>query len=309
MSAASWRFALLLTCWAGHAQAFDGIRVTLLGTHATAASTASVGVGTLVEAGDQILLFDGGEDVAQRLDQAGVPPKDLDAVFLTHLQPQQTTDVHKLWFSGLTRYRNEPLLVYGPRGTSEMLQSGEQAGAGGVSQRADGSPETAVDAHDIEENVIYRTEQVTVTAFVVDHGPIKPAYGFRVDYRAQRAIVLSGATRYSENLVHNARGVQLLVHEVAAANERALESSQELRDILATHSSPEDAARVFRAARPYLAVLSQILAFDVSDDEILRRTRATYRGPVELGRDQMVIEIQRELQIRNAPSEPRRARE
>ena len=201
------------------------------------------------------------------------------------------------------------MLVYGPRGTSGMLQLGEQVRESDVSQAADGSVQTAVDAHDIEENVVYRTEQVTVTAFVVDHGPIKPAYGFRVDYRARRAIVLSGATRYSENLVHNARGVQLLVHEVAAANERALESSQELRDILATHSSPEDVARVFRAARPYLAVLSQILAVDISDDEILRRTRATYRGPVELGRDQMIIEIQRELQIRNAPSEPRRARQ
>ena len=104
----------------------------------------------------------------------------------------------------------------------------------------------------------------------------------------------------------NARGVQLLVHEVAAANERALASSQEVRDVLAAHSSPEDAYLCIRVR--LTAVLSQILAFDVSDDEILRRTRATYRGPVELGRDLMVIEIQHELQIRNAPSEPRRAR-
>ena len=141
-----------------------------------------------------------------------------------------------------------------------MLQSVGQVGAGDASQPADGSAQSAVDAHDIEENVVYRTEQVTVTAFVVDHGPIKPAYGFRIDYRARRAIVLSGVTRYSENLIDNARGVQLLVHEVAAANERALASSQEVRDVLATHSSPEDAARVFRPARPYLAVLSQILA-------------------------------------------------
>ena len=75
MSAASWRLALLLACCSGHAHAFDGIRVTLLGTHAPASLTASIGAGTLVEAGDQILLFGGGEDVAQRLDQAGVPPK------------------------------------------------------------------------------------------------------------------------------------------------------------------------------------------------------------------------------------------
>ena len=95
MFAAWWRLALLLACCAGPAQAFDGIRVTLLGTHAVASATVSPGAGTLVEAGDQILLFDGGEGVAQRLDQAGVPPADIDAVFLTHLEPEQTADVHK----------------------------------------------------------------------------------------------------------------------------------------------------------------------------------------------------------------------
>ena len=56
---------------------------------------------------------------------------------------------------------------------------------------------------------------VTVTAFEVDHGAlIKPAYGYRIDYEG-RSVILSGDTRYSENLEKHAQGATLVVHEVA----------------------------------------------------------------------------------------------
>ena len=59
---------------------------------------------------------------------------------------------------------------------------------------------------------------MTVTAFEVDHGAlIKPAYGYRIDYEG-RSVILSGDTRYSENLEKHAQGATLVVHEVAIAN-------------------------------------------------------------------------------------------
>lgn len=106
-----------------------------------------------------------------------------------------------------------------------------------------------------------------------------------------------------------ARGVQLLVHEVAAADPELASTSERVRSILSIHTTPEDAARVFRQAHPYLAIYSHILLFDVSEDELLRRTHAQYPGAVQVGRDLMVIEIQNELQVRNAPSEERRLRD
>jgi len=68
---------------------------------------------------------------------------------------------------------------------------------------------------EISEGFVYDKSGVKITAFEVDHAPIKPAFGYRVDY-ASRSVVLSGDTRVSENLIRHAQGVDVLVHEVAA---------------------------------------------------------------------------------------------
>ena len=40
-----------------------------------------------------------------------------------------------------------------------------------------------VESHDIEEGIVFDEEGVKVTAFLVDHGPVLPAFGYRIDYR------------------------------------------------------------------------------------------------------------------------------
>jgi ribonuclease Z len=57
----------------------------------------------------------------------------------------------------------------------------------------------SVSSHDIKEGVIFEKNGVKVTAFLVDHGPVKPAFGYRVDYGGH-SVTLSGDTRFSENL-------------------------------------------------------------------------------------------------------------
>jgi ribonuclease Z len=163
----------------------------------------------------------------------------------------------------------------------------------------------AADPHEIGENVTYQTADVTVTAIVADHQPLAQAFGYRVDY-AGRAVVLSGDTRFSENIIRSARGVNVLVHEVAAANAAALEASDRVRGVMAMHTSPEEAGMVFRAARPYLAVYSRQLLFGITESELMRRTRRTYNGSLEIGHDLMVIEVQNEVQVRSLPSGGRR---
>jgi len=37
-------------------------------------------------------------------------------------------------------------------------------------------------AKDIEQGVVYQNGDLKVTAFTVDHAPIKPAFGYRIDY-------------------------------------------------------------------------------------------------------------------------------
>ena len=42
-----------------------------------------------------------------------------------------------------------------------------------------------VSSIDIKEGVIFDEDGVTVTAVLVDHRPIEPAFGYRVDYQAR----------------------------------------------------------------------------------------------------------------------------
>jgi hypothetical protein len=48
---------------------------------------------------------------------------------------------------------------------------------------------------------------------VISGQALSPAFGYRIDANG-RSIVLSGDTRYSETLIRNAQGVDVLVHEV-----------------------------------------------------------------------------------------------
>ncbi|MCI9889894.1 MBL fold metallo-hydrolase [Micrococcales bacterium 31B] len=60
---------------------------------------------------------------------------------------------------------------------------------------------------------IYRDDLVTVTAILVEHPPVAPAFAFRFD-TAEGSVTISGDTAPCENLVRLARGTDLLLHEV-----------------------------------------------------------------------------------------------
>ncbi len=94
-----------------------------------------------------------------------------------------------------------------------------------------------------------------MTAFLVDHGVVKPAYGYRVDYQGH-SVVFSGDTTFTPNLVKNAQGVDVLVHEVLLS---PLTATPQNDDILSYHSTPEQAAQTFIQAAPKLAVYTHIV--------------------------------------------------
>ena len=287
--------------------AAQAIRVTLLGTGTPSPRPDRFGPSILVEAGDQKLLFDCGRGVPIRLAQLHVPMGQLTAVFLTHLHSDHVVGLPDLWLTGWLAnpqfgHRTQPMRLYGPRGTAAMVSALRAAFAADLRIRqADEklAPEGAeIAATEIDEGVVRDSGGVRVTAFTVDHGDdIKPAFGYRLEYRG-RVVVLSGDTRPSENLVRHARGADLLVHEVAMGRAAGLASSEAMRRVLAHHTTPEDAGRIFSRVRPRLAVYSHIalLSYDPANgpptvDELLAATRTTWDGPLEIGEDLMRIDV------------------
>ena len=117
------RFAALLAFVALPAAptlAFDGIRVTLLGTRTPELPGAGPGPSTLVEAGDEVLLFDCGPGTRQRLEEAGVALRDVTALFLSTLDARRMQGCRELW-QGRAHGTAGALPVWGPSGTTELV--------------------------------------------------------------------------------------------------------------------------------------------------------------------------------------------
>jgi ribonuclease Z len=270
-------------------------RVTLLGTGSPVLSVTRFGPSILVEAGDQTLVFDAGRGAAQRLAQLGVSLDRINAVFLTHLHSDHVVGLPDLWLTGwVLARRTVPWELLGPTGTAAMAAHLAQAFAFDIDIRVKGGGQNPAGARlaarDIQPGVVYERGGVKVTAFLVDHGLVAPALGYRVEYEG-RTVVLSGDTRFSPNLIAMARGVDLLVHEVVLAPADVGPSAPYYRAFM-LHTTPEQAAEVFTRARPALAVYSHIVVFGGSDEaEIMSRTRRGYAGPVLLGHDLMSVAV------------------
>jgi len=139
-----------------------------------------------------------------------------------------------------------------------------------------------VDAEEIEQGDIYIRGLLRVSAFLVDHGPVKPAFGYRIDYSGH-AVVISGDTKFSQNLVDFSKGADCLIHVAWLARSKSPEVSRSI-------ASGEDAGRVFEAVKPKLAVI-----YHYKDEEgLAEAVRGQYHGPFVMAQDLMVIEINRD---------------
>jgi ribonuclease Z len=281
------------------------IKVTLLGTGAPPPVMPRFGPSTLVEAGGQKFLIDAGRGALQRLGQIEVRWQDVDGVLLTHLHSDHVVGFPDLWLTGwlVGPGRDRPLKVWGPRGTRKMMSHLEQAYEFDIRIRLyddRAAPEgIVVLAEDISEGVVLERGGVKITAFEVDHAPIKPAFGYRVDFGG-RSVVLSGDTRVSQNLIRHAQGVDLLVHEVASPEtfQRAEMRPERTETVIGHHVTPEQAGEVFARTKPRLAVYSHIVLPIATEQDLILPTRKTYGGPVEVGEDLMVIEVGEKIEIK-----------
>jgi ribonuclease Z len=281
------------------------IKVTLLGTGTPVPAMNRFGPSILVEAAGQKYLFDAGRGALQRLAQLKVRWQDVDGVFLTHLHSDHVVGFPDLWLTGwlVGPGRDRPLAVWGPRGTKKMMANLEQAYEFDIRIRLyddRAAPDGVVIlADDVNEGVVLEKGGLKITAFEVDHTPVRPAFGFRVDYGG-RSVVLSGDTRVSENLIRHAQTVDLLIHEVASPEsfERAGTRPERARSVIEHHVTPQQAGQVFARVKPRLAVYSHIVQPDATEQDLIPPTRMTYSGPVEVGEDLMVIVVGDQVVVR-----------
>ena len=303
---------------AGHGQAAtptseSNLKVILLGTAGgPTINPERLGISTLVVAGSESLLFDAGRGLTFALARPSIPASTVTKVFLTHLHSDHVISIPELYlFPWASQGRKAPLRVWGPEGTRAMTARLSDAFAFDIHVRRDLDEKFSADgieilATDIREGVVYESAGVKVTAFLVDHGPVAPAFGYRVDYGGH-SVVLSGDTKPSDNLVKYARGADVLIHEVGRSKDDPALSGppdeplpggntrRQARTIAEHHTDAAEAIGVFQRANPKLVVFSHA---NPSPAETLATVRRGYPGRVEFGSDLMTIDIGSEITIR-----------
>lgn len=292
-------FVLIVSLYASASSA-DFIKVTLLGTGSPRPNVDRNGPAVLVEVGGKNLLFDSGRGVVQRLQQLDIRISDIQQIFLTHLHSDHISALDDVWLTGWIYQRPSPLNIYGPNGTTSFVAHLRQAYSYDVQLRNQYSGldinAGAVVTYDIKPGVIYSENGIKVTAFLVDHRPVDPAYGYRIDF-GERSVVISGDTSYSQNLVDHSVGIDLLVHEIMSVEHKILEKNPRLQKIQRYHTNPEQLVKVLSSTKPRATVMTHVIVVGMSEDEVLKQVKNEYEGEIHMGEDLMSIEVGSSIKV------------
>lgn len=297
----------------------DGLHVFVCGSGSPLPDPQRAGPCLGVIAGDDVMVIDAGSGGPRRLARMGFPVGRIDRVYLTHLHSDHLDSLGELmlqaWVGGS---RRTPLPVAGPEGVQEVVagfnaayridagyrtahhgvQIADPAGFGGVPE-AIASPEGPG-----RTAVIHDEDGLRITVISVDHEPVSPAFGYRIDYK-DRSVVLSGDTAYSEDLVAAAGGADVLFHEAlnpgmvltmrdAAAANGQPHIAKVMGDILDYHASPEDAARAAEAAGVKALVLYHLvppLPSRLLHPAFLGDAPALFDGSIRVAEDGLLVSL------------------
>ena len=269
------------------AERSDTMRVTMLGTGTPVPNAERLGSAILIEVAGKRLLFDCGRGAVIRLKQAGVSPSEIDGLFLTHLHSDHVVGIPDLWLSGWFLGRDRPLRVWGPKGTRHMSEHLTQAFAFDVAIRTSteglSSAGAKIDARDIEQGDAYNEGSIRVSPFLVDHGSVKPAFGYRVEYEGH-SVVISGDTKFSQNLIKFAEHAGCLIHAAWSPS-----SKNPTPPSLRSLASAEDAGRAFAIVRPKLGVIYHYK----HETGLWDAVQKEYKGAFVVAKDLMVINVGR----------------
>ena len=285
---------------ASQAVAQEGqFKVTLLGTGSPNPDVERAGPSTLVEAGNFKLMIDAGRAATIRLNQMKLPPAKIDAVFFTHFHSDHTIGFPDLWLTGWLAAggaRKGPLSVYGPTGVKTLISGIEAGYSTDINLRAgENFPTEGVKLNVSEfadEGVVFDKDGLKLTAFNVKHGTVKPAVGYRIEYKG-KTVVISGDTTNDPNVAKHAMGADLLIHEVMIVRPEN-KNIPIVKYVMGSHTSPQEAGEAFKKTGVKMAAYTHIIQFGnppASLDELVRQTRETYDGPLEIGADLTSFEI------------------
>ncbi len=262
-----------------------------------------------IVSGGEMIVIDSGPGSARKVQAMNLPVVNLRGLFITHMHSDHIGDAGEFMTQSWIGGRTAPMALYGPKGVEKIANGLRQMYAYDMRYRVDHHGEAQLSektfglvAHPLDPKganrvVAYEANGWKVEAFLVDHTPIAPALGYRIE-KAGRVIVVSGDTLRSSNLAKHAAGADILVHEVMAKDlvsgaVALLKAGGQQRrakmfgDVLDYHASPVDVATVAAEAKVDTLVLTHMVPPPTAQNEsrFTAGIAEIFKGTVVLAKD------------------------
>jgi ribonuclease Z len=287
-----------------------GIAVVLLGTGTPLPNPDRACASTLVIAGDQTFLVDTGRGFLTRLADAGL--NNVSMVLFTHYHSDHVGEFGEFLVNRTIAGAAKPIPVVGPAGAQKVVSGLLEAYAldnqyrkahHGLKWNEAGMKAEVKEA---APGVVFDGAGVKITMFEVDHAPVVPAMGYRVDYKGQ-SVVVSGDTKKIARMVEMAKDCDLLVHESVnkPMTEMAIRTMRQSGDpinarmadmaeeMLTYHTTTDELAEIARDAGVKKLVMTHMApkmpANAAMESLYAQGMNKIYKGPIVVGRDGMEI--------------------
>jgi len=242
----------------------DTLKVVVCGSRSPLPSPGRAESCVLVEAGDDIYIFDLGNGSVNNLTQYQVPWPNVKAVLITHMHSDHMADLPDAHLQSWIQGRTSPLKVYGPEGINLVTKGFELAYSADYQYRNEHHGDDMLPMSIAGFNAIQiinnqfipnDTPGLEILPFVVDHYPVNSAFGFKISYK-DRTVVISGDTIHDGSVQKYSQDVDLLVHSAISIDivERMRgiapipQMDKILFDIQDYHTSIEEAGEIAREA-------------------------------------------------------------
>ena len=235
---------------------------------------------TIIAAGKDLYVVDSGLGSTKNLLLWHVPLAQVKGVFITHFHSDHIAELGELRLQTWGAGRRTPLKVYGPPGVEDVVAGFNRAYSHDADYRTKHHGEAFLPREDVDmvsvivpmtgaTAPVFDANGLNVTAIRVNHGPVKPAYGYRFDY-AGRSISISGDTAYYPPFAEAAHGSDVVVHEAQNNDLVAILGSvftaagrprpaKIMHDIPDYHTTPVEAARIANQAQAKLLLFTHTI--------------------------------------------------
>jgi len=254
------------------------IYVSILGSGTCVPSLRRSSCSVLVQINESLLLFDSGAGTMRRLLEVGKTIFDISHIFYSHLHPDHTGELASFLFankySGTAR-RRIPLTLVAARGFAAFYKN--LTAVYGDWIELDPQLFSIVELDKSAADTC-RFNDFSVNSRPVEH--IESSIAYRITSAGGKAVVYSGDTDFSEDLVTLSNNADLLICESANPDDLKVKG----------HLTPSLAGEIATRANVGQLVLTHFYP-ECDQFDIEKECRKTYAGPLVLAEDLMKIEL------------------